>query len=232
MKHSFRNVGGVFVSILFSMSLVAFSAQASDEGIFDLQGQPEVSVKVVEVVEHPVYGVVPAKIEIKDQDSQEVQTLVLDANASAMGAVSGGDAQRKATAVDEREGVRIVAALRAKFPELLGFRVGVRFDDRLEAGIDMGSVAIVSGAGVYLNYHPFDGARGLYIGGKIYRELLVLFGVGTATSYESVLGVRFGPKGDGVYGFFEAGAAVFVNDSNNTDSIVVPSIGIGVGYAF
>lgn len=206
--------------------------RAADDEILDLRPEEGVTVRVIEMSQHPIYGAIPAQIEIEDRVTHEKQILELDVRD--LGASSSADAPThgSTTSGDERDGVHVVVGFRAKIPELIGVRIGVRINDRIEAGIDMGSYAIVNGIGGYLNYHPFDGARGLYIGGKVYRELLVFIGVGTATSYEGVLGVRFGPKGSGIYGFAEAGAAVFVNDTQDRVAIVLPSVALGVGYSF
>lgn len=226
-----RNNQKILLGILsLSFALVSgnFKNAYADSDVFEVRSDEPVTLRVLHVTEHPVYGLVPSQIEIEDQATHEKQVVELGTNAS-MQQDSSASASNETSTSDRK--YQVVAAFRAKFPELLGFRIGLRMNDRLEAGIDVGTAFVLTGIGAYLNYHPIDGARGLYLGGRVYHEILVVFDITSATSLEGVLGVRFGPKGEGVYGFAEAGAA-YVIAHQSSGSILIPAAALGLGYAF
>jgi hypothetical protein len=148
--------------------------------------------------------------------------------------------------INNRMTFRLVAALRAKFADLVGFRVGFQVGDYLEFGVDAGSSIFVTHAGAYATVYPFGGMnngwRHLYLSTRFYSSsYFALIAMSKTVSGEGVLGYVFDKKPGGLYSFVEAGVNIsakkytaeglgMVYSGEMEKSIILPVVGVGFGW--
>lgn len=145
---------------------------------------------------------------------------------------------------EEVAAFRITVAIRLKYPELFGARVGVSYKDIAELGIDAGLGIFVWNRGAYLNVHPLTGnLQPFYVGLRlqdqyVWRVAYNLIGL----RGEAVVGYKwdFNKKNaGGFYGFAEIGVGSFLGNQKAEffgtkwpvdDYWVRPVVTFGVGY--
>lgn len=148
--------------------------------------------------------------------------------------------------INNRITFRLVAALRAKFADLLGFRVGFQVGDYLEFGVDAGSSIFVTHAGAYATVYPFGGMnngwRHLYLSTRFYSSsYFALLAMARTVSGEGVLGYVFDKNPGGLYSFVEAGVNIsakkYTAEGMGTTTtgvmekpIMLPVVGVGFGW--
>jgi hypothetical protein len=148
--------------------------------------------------------------------------------------------------INNRMTFRLVAALRAKFADLIGFRVGFQVGDYLEFGVDAGTSIFVTHRGLYATVYPFGGMnngwRHLYLSSRFYSSsYFAILAMANTVSGEGVVGYTFDKKPGGIYSFVEAGVNVsakqyagdgIVGPTTGTldKSIILPVVGVGFGW--
>ena len=155
------------------------------------------------------------------------------------------DAELKYNFMNNKVTLRLNLGMRAKFPDLIGLRVGMQISDWVEFGFDMGSSVFVTHMGPYVNIHPMghldNGWRGLYVSGRFYNSYyFAILTVAQVYSGEVVVGYKFDKKPGGWYTYLEAGVNVSSTDTRTVAGwtasldkpIILPIVAFGFGYQF
>lgn len=240
------------VAVLFiALSLNAFAQNEYINDAIDRGQMSKVSDDTtMEVIAHSEDGK-PELAKVYNEQTQTYEVIGLGANTEEAQAnlekyLEPDPAFFAEDLENNRITYRLILAIRLKFADLVGFRIGVAIGDRWEIGFDAGSSVFISHAGIYGTYYPFAGAdngwRGLYVSARAYKSAyFAILAVVTGTSGEGVIGYKFDKKKGGFYSFVEAGINIsgtnFTNSTDGTtgivsDRIMYPVVGFGFGWQF
>jgi hypothetical protein len=183
---------------------------------------------------------------VDSNGKEEVAVIELeDKNTHEKTWVAVGDNQDTRT-------LRLLIALRLKFPEIFGARIGLDFG-KIEVGVDGGIGIFFNGISYYAHFYPMNEkhkikslAENFYIGARYTNETIwAIFGTVKMQRLEGLLGYRFDKEAGGVYGFIEAGVSAQVSPAYgeafgyhsvtpccDKKTGILPTLALGIGYAF